>query len=110
MQINGITNPSVIPAVNSTSYPATSSASEAVDTADLSTSASAFSNYVKQASNMPEVRSEVVDSYKARIQAGHYPSADAVAGLTRLIGGPIMSMVNSGKTFGDSSSDNASSN
>ncbi len=106
MQINGTTTPSSVPVVNTTtSYSASAPNTEAVDTADLSNSASSFASYVNEASQMPEVRSEVVDSYRARVHAGQYPSAEVVAGLTRLIGGPIMQMVNSGKSFGDSSSE-----
>jgi hypothetical protein len=38
---------------------------------------------------MPEVRGEVVDAFKARIQSGHYPSQDIVEGLLHLVGGAI---------------------
>jgi hypothetical protein len=39
---------------------------------------------------MPEVRSDVVDAFKSRIQAGSYPTQDDIAGLTDLIGGGIV--------------------
>jgi Anti-sigma-28 factor, FlgM len=55
----------------------------------LNFSADTFSSLVKEANAMPEVRSEVVDAYKARIHSGHYPSEDIVAGLTNLMGGAI---------------------
>jgi hypothetical protein len=106
MQINGVTTSSAIPMVKTTSYPAETPASEATDSAALSSSASSFSSYVNEASQQPEVRGELVDSYRSRIQAGHYPSQEAIAGLTKLIGGPIMSLVNSGSSSDDSSSDN----
>ncbi len=41
---------------------------------------------------MPDVRSEVVDAYRSRIQAGNYPSEDTLAGLTRVIGGGVMQL------------------
>jgi hypothetical protein len=52
-------------------------------------SADSFSNLVAEAKATPEVRSDVVDSFKAQIQSGHYPSQDVVAGLARAIGGVV---------------------
>jgi len=52
---------------------------------------------------MPEVRSEVVGAYKARIQAEQYPSQEIIAGLTRLIGGGILQLAQSGPTSKSSS-------
>jgi len=59
------------------------------DGAVLNFSADSFSSLVNEASSMPEVRSDVVDLFKARIASGHYPSQDIVAGLTHLMGGAI---------------------
>jgi hypothetical protein len=49
-----------------------------------------FSSLVREAGQMPEVRSDVVDAFKSRIQAGSYPTQDDIAGLTDLIGGGIV--------------------
>jgi len=61
----------------------------------FSSSASSFTNLVKQASQMPEVRSDVVDSFKSRIQAGQYPDSETVDNLTDVIGSSIVKMANS---------------
>jgi hypothetical protein len=57
-----------------------------------------FSSLVQEANQMPEVRSEVVDSFKARIQSGEYPSQDVIEGLTDLIGGSIVQQAKSGSS------------
>ena len=88
MQISGITTSTTIPVQRTAT--SSSEVNSASDQAVLNTSADSFSSLVKAASQMPEVRSDVVETYKSRIKAGHYPSEDIIAGLTRLIGGGIM--------------------
>jgi anti-sigma28 factor (negative regulator of flagellin synthesis) len=61
----------------------------------FSTSATSFSGLVQQAGQMPEVRSEVVDSFKSRIQAGQYPTPDTMDNLTDVIGNGIVQMADS---------------
>jgi anti-sigma28 factor (negative regulator of flagellin synthesis) len=86
MQINPISTPVSIPAYRNNS-PATQQ--PATDQAVLNHSADFFSSLVQEAGQMPEVRSEVVDAFKSRIQSGHYPPPEIIDGLTRLIGGNL---------------------
>jgi hypothetical protein len=44
---------------------------------------------VNEARSYPEVRSQVVDSFKSRIQSGNYPSQDVISGLSRVLGGVV---------------------
>jgi hypothetical protein len=53
-----------------------------------------FSSLVKQAAEMPEVRQNLVDAYKARIQSGQYPDPAVVEGLIRLMGGTWVRQAN----------------
>ncbi len=48
-----------------------------------------FSSFVQEAKAQPEVRQDVVDSFKARIASGHYPPQDIIEGLTNLLGAGI---------------------
>ena len=89
MQIGNITSSTSFSVAKTTSSSAGNAAPETSDQAVLNFSADSFADLVRQAGQMPDVRSEVVDSFKARIQAGHYPSQDVIAGLTRLIGGGL---------------------
>ena len=70
----------------------------ALDQAVINFSADSFSSLVKEAGQMPEVRSEVVDAFKTRIQSGEYPSQDVIAGLTDLIGGVVVQQARSGSS------------
>ena len=70
--------------------PQTAPTTPSSDAAEINFSADTFSSLVQEAGSQPEVRSEVVDSFKARIQSGHYPAQDVIAGLTKLLGGGIM--------------------
>jgi hypothetical protein len=88
MTISGLTNSTILPVQKTTSSQATESA-PAQDQASFNMSANTFSSLVKEAAQMPEVRSDVVETYQARIAAGHYPAQDIIAGLTRLIGGHV---------------------
>ncbi len=87
MQISGISASPSIPVEKTNSSQVSK---PAVDQAVINFSADSFSSLVKEAGQMPEVRSEVVDAFKTRIQAGNYPSQDVIAGLTDLIGGGIV--------------------
>jgi anti-sigma28 factor (negative regulator of flagellin synthesis) len=95
MQISGISTSLSIPMgkINSSQV-----SKPARDEAVLNFSTNSFSSMVKQAGQMPEVRSEVVDAFKARIQSGQYPSQDVIAGLTDLIGGAIVQQARSGSS------------
>ena len=106
MQISGVTTSQVIPLLKATTPQAGGTASDNSDRAELNLSANSFSSLVHDANQMPDVRSEVVDSFKSRIQAGHYPAQDVIAGLTRLIGGGIMQTI---KEAQGKASDSASS-
>ena len=89
MQINGFSTSSSLPVQRTNmSQPA----QEVSDQAVLHVSLDTFSGLVQQAGAMPEVRGEVVDSFKARIQSGEYPSPETVAGLVDVIGGGIVKL------------------
>lgn len=91
MQISGLNTSQAIPVVKAMTSPQTgNTVTVNSDRAEFNQSAASFSNLVQQASQMPEVRSEVVDAYKSRVASGQYPAQDVIAGLTRLIGGGIM--------------------
>ena len=100
MQISSVTTSLSIPVVKSNTFPSDKPTS---DQAVLNFSADTFTSLVKQASQMPDVRSEVVDAYKARVNAGHYPAQDVIAGLTRLIGGGIAQLAKEGTSSRSSS-------
>jgi len=87
MQISSISITTPLPVEKTRLSP---SGKAATDQAVINFSPDTFSSLVNEAGQMPEVRSEVVDAYKARIQAGQYPSEDVVSGLTDLIGGSIV--------------------
>ncbi len=55
------------------------------DTFAMNMSPETFSNLVKQAMEMPDVRQNLVDAYKARVSSGHYPDAVTLDGLTRVM-------------------------
>lgn len=90
MQISGVSNSTPISAARTA--PSSSAVAPSSDQAVLNTSADSFSSLVQEAAQMPDVRSEVVDAYRSRIQAGNYPSEDTLAGLTRVIGGGVMQL------------------
>ena len=88
MQINSVSSTNPVTFTKPTPLP--QPAQPAGDQVSMSLSPDTFSSLVNEAGQMPEVRSEVVDAYKARIQAGQYPNEDVVSGLTDLIGGSIV--------------------
>jgi hypothetical protein len=89
MQINGLSTSPVIPVQKTTtSQPAQSPSDQAV----LNVSPDTFSSLVQAAGSMPEVRSEVVDAFKARVQSGQYPSPETVNGLVDVIGRSIVKL------------------
>jgi hypothetical protein len=90
MQISGTTSSASIP-LQRASVPS-SAVQSTSDQAVLNTSADSFSSLVKAASQMPEVRVDLVATYKARVQAGHYPEQDIIAG------GGIMQQAKAGST------------
>ncbi len=53
----------------------------------MSLSADTFSSLVREAGQMPDVRSSLVNSFKSRIQAGSYPTDHTLDRLTSLMGG-----------------------
>jgi anti-sigma28 factor (negative regulator of flagellin synthesis) len=95
MQIGNITTSTSFSAAKTTSSQAGNVTSDTPDQAVLNFSANSFSSLVKEASQMPDVRSELVDAFKARIHAGHYPAQDVIDGLTRLIGGAVLQQARS---------------
>jgi anti-sigma28 factor (negative regulator of flagellin synthesis) len=57
------------------------------DQVTMSLSAETFSSLVQEASQMPDVRSDLVDSFKSRIQAGTYPTQATLDGVIDRMGG-----------------------
>jgi hypothetical protein len=92
MQISGVSIPTSIPMVKSNSSPV---GKPATDAAEIQYSADSFSSLVQQANQIPEVRSDVVDSFRARIQSGTYPSEADIANLTDTIGGHVLQLARS---------------
>jgi len=93
MQITGVSTPNSIPMVKSNSTPV---GKPATDAADIQFSADSFSSLVNEAKQIPDVRSELVDSFKARIQSGAYPSQEDLSNLTDVIGGHVLQLARSG--------------
>ena len=89
MQIGSITSSGAFSLDRTISSPAQTASTDQVM---INTSSDSFSDLVKAAGQMPEVRSDVVDAYKSQVQNGHYPSQEIVAGLIDLIGGGISKM------------------
>lgn len=87
MQINA-TSPSISVPVEKITF--SRATTPPADQAVLQISPNTFSSLVNEARQLPEVRSELVDAFKSRIQSGHYPPPEIIDGLTRLIGGGIM--------------------
>jgi hypothetical protein len=84
MTINGLSSAAAISYAPSASRPP---AQPAGDQVSMSISPELFSSLVSDASQMPDVRGEVVDAYKSRVQSGEYPTQDALNGLVDLMGG-----------------------
>ena len=99
MQISSfsLTSPSVsaIKASNTTSAPATASATTEQSETSFTNSADSFSNLVAQASQTPDVRSDLVDSFKSRIASGQYPTSDTIDSLTDTLGSSIFQLADS---------------
>jgi anti-sigma28 factor (negative regulator of flagellin synthesis) len=99
MQISSFSMSPTLPPVK-----ASASSSEAATTSTDSTetnftnSADSFSGLVQQAGQMPDVRSELVDSFKSRIQAGEYPTPETIDNLTDAIGSSIVRMADASQT------------
>jgi anti-sigma28 factor (negative regulator of flagellin synthesis) len=117
MQISSVSTTSLIPVQRSASSQSTGQTTSSTDSAEINFSADTFSSLVKDASNEPDVRTDLVNSFKSRIHSGHYPAQDVIAGLTKLLGGGI---ANAAREAGnvtipanppsDTSSDDSSSN
>jgi anti-sigma28 factor (negative regulator of flagellin synthesis) len=84
MTISGVSTPGTIAYAQSVSRPA---AQPAGDQVSMSLSPETYSSLVSQAGQMPDVRTEVVDAYKSRIQSGAYPTQETVDGLVDRMGG-----------------------
>jgi hypothetical protein len=84
MTIRGVSIPGTIAGAQSVLRPSTQPAGDQVS---MSLSPETYSSLVSQASQMPEVRGEVVDAYKSRIQSGAYPTQATIDGLVNLMGG-----------------------
>jgi anti-sigma28 factor (negative regulator of flagellin synthesis) len=66
------------------------------DQVAMSLSADTFSSLVQEAGQMPDVRSDLVDSFKARIQAGTYPTQATLDGVIDRMGGTWASQARGG--------------
>ena len=91
--------------ISTTSLPAgktksSSAAKPPTDEAVMNNSADSFSGLVKQAGQFPEVRTDLVESFRARIQAGQYPSEDTMDNLTDVLGPSILKMANASSLEG----------
>ncbi len=88
MRISGFSIPTSIPMekTNSSTTPEVAPTDQAV----INFSPVSFSGLVKEAAQMPEVRSDLVESFKAKIQSGQYPTEDTISGLVDKIGGSIV--------------------
>jgi anti-sigma28 factor (negative regulator of flagellin synthesis) len=56
------------------------------DRVELSKEAEFNMSYVQRIKDMPEVRPELVEHFKSRIQEGNYPPPAIIDGLTHLLG------------------------
>jgi hypothetical protein len=90
--INSTASLAYVPAASRSPAPAPT----AGDQVAISLSPETFSSLVQTANSMPEVRGEVVDAFKAQIQAGAYPSSDTLDGLVDLMGGTWAKSAQSG--------------
>jgi len=101
MQINSINTSPAVPVNKATTPQATNTVPSNLDHAEFNLSADSFSSLVQQASQMPEVRTELVDAFKSRIQSGQYPSQDVVEGLSQMIGAGVMQAAKSASSAGN---------
>jgi hypothetical protein len=98
MQISSFPiSPAIPPVKPSASAPTTTPASPDSAETNFTNSADSFSGLVQQAGQMPDVRGELVDSFKSRIQAGEYPTPETIDNLTDVIGGGIVQMADAGQ-------------
>ena len=93
MQINSVTSSAPLSYVKA---PVASPAPAPGDQVSISLSPGTFSSLVQQANQTPEVRSDAVEAYKSRVQAGHYPAQDVIEGLINLMGGKWAAMAKAG--------------
>ncbi len=89
MQISGVSTPTSIPMEKSNLSRA---GKPATDEAVINFSPDSFSSLVSEAGRMPEVRNELVDAFKSRIQSGEYPSSETISNLTNVIGGSVLQL------------------
>jgi hypothetical protein len=93
MQINSVSTS--VPLAFSKPASSPQGAAPAGDTVSISSSGDSFTSLVDQVNQMPEVRNEIVDAYKVRIQNG-YPAPLDVEGLVNLMGPTWSRMAGSG--------------
>jgi hypothetical protein len=84
MTITGVTTAGAITYTPAASRP---QAQPAGDQVSMSLSPETYSSLVTAAGQYPEVRGELVDAFKSRIQSGDYPTEDTLDGLVDLMGG-----------------------
>ena len=84
MTITGVSAAGAITYTPAASRPQAQPASDQVS---MSLSPDTYSSLVSAAGQMPEVRGEVVDAFKSRIQSGEYPTSDTLDGLVDRMGG-----------------------
>ena len=100
MQINSINTSQAVPVVKATSPQAAPATTNNSDRAEFNVSADSFAGLVQRASQMPDVRFELVDAFKSRIQSGQYPSQNTVEGLVDTIGGAVKQAAHSDLSSG----------
>ncbi len=84
MTITGVSAAGAIAYSQAASRP---QAQPAGDQVAMSLSPETYSSLVTAAGQFPEVRGEVVDAFKSRIQSGEYPAPETLDGLVDLMGG-----------------------
>ena len=95
MQISGVSTSSSIPMDRTIS---TQAGKVSSDAAVLKFSADSFSSLVQEAGQMPEVRTDLVEAFRSRIQSGNYPTQETIAGLANLIGPSIVQQAKAGSS------------
>ena len=95
MQINGYSNLTPLPSSRNgttSNNVNTSSPASSDDQAVISTSGDNFTSLVSAAQQIPDVRTDLVESFKSRIAAGEYPTAGTNDALVSALGSHIVKL------------------
>ncbi len=72
--------------------------SESSNYAPIQNSAGFLANMIDQVKNTPDVRADLVDKFRQKIQLELYPPPDIINGLTELVGGKVDQLATAGGT------------